>query len=400
MTKVAVVVQRYGEDIVGGSEALARAIVKHLKSDLGLEVDVITTTAKSYQTWENYYDAGTTVDSDGTRILRFNSTLGRSNLFHLYERIFSRIHKALSPLPLIRKSLPLLEDLWLILQGPFTPKLTEYIKHHKNEYHRFFFFTYLYYPTIFGLKSVAKKAILIPTAHDELPFHFTRTSNILNEAATVLVNTPAERDLVLSKAPNRSSSIHIAGLGFDISPHPKKVDKPDKPYLLYLGRISKSKGVHNLIDSFQSFKEQNPNRDVQLLLAGHLEQGISIPETEHLKYLGFIREEDKVDLLQKSIALINPSPLESLSMIVIDAMASQVPALVNGHCHVMKEYANQSKTVFAYHNQEEFDQLVLHILTTDWQSDSKQHELMETRSWITSMYSWDNVMSKYRESLL
>ena len=56
--KIAVVIQRYGDTLVGGAKSHARSLVDHLVSDLGYYVEVWTTTAKCSQTWKNSFQAG------------------------------------------------------------------------------------------------------------------------------------------------------------------------------------------------------------------------------------------------------------------------------------------------------------------------------------------------------
>ena len=52
-------VQRYGDDIVGGSEAACRQFAEAL-TYAGHSVEVITSCARSYVTWEDSYEEGTT----------------------------------------------------------------------------------------------------------------------------------------------------------------------------------------------------------------------------------------------------------------------------------------------------------------------------------------------------
>jgi len=55
-TPVAFVVQRYGADVTGGSEALARAVAERLSAFH--EITVFTTCARDYVTWRNELAAG------------------------------------------------------------------------------------------------------------------------------------------------------------------------------------------------------------------------------------------------------------------------------------------------------------------------------------------------------
>jgi NAD(P)-dependent dehydrogenase (short-subunit alcohol dehydrogenase family) len=54
--RLAIVVQRYGTDITGGSESLARAVAERLARDY--RVTVLTTCALDYVTWRNELKEG------------------------------------------------------------------------------------------------------------------------------------------------------------------------------------------------------------------------------------------------------------------------------------------------------------------------------------------------------
>ena len=60
---------------------------------------------------------------------------------------------------------------WLRQQGPWCPSLLEYLERHHNQYDVLIFFTYLYAPTVLGLRIAPQKSILVPTAHDEPAIH-------------------------------------------------------------------------------------------------------------------------------------------------------------------------------------------------------------------------------------
>ena len=82
MKRIALVNQRYGTEVNGGSEYYTRLIAERLTDDF--EVDVITTKALDYTTWENYYKADSE-DINGVHVLRFHVEACRAEDFNSYN---------------------------------------------------------------------------------------------------------------------------------------------------------------------------------------------------------------------------------------------------------------------------------------------------------------------------
>ena len=74
MNKIAIVVQRCHETVVGGSESLAWHYAMLLKDDY--DVDILTTTAIDIRDWANALPEGVET-RDGVSIRRFAVTIGR-----------------------------------------------------------------------------------------------------------------------------------------------------------------------------------------------------------------------------------------------------------------------------------------------------------------------------------
>src|SRR5205085_12413436 len=68
IVKVAFVVQRCGREVNGGAESLCLQIAQRLSAQW--EIEVITTCALDYVTWENWYTAGVE-KVDGAVVRRF-----------------------------------------------------------------------------------------------------------------------------------------------------------------------------------------------------------------------------------------------------------------------------------------------------------------------------------------
>ena len=105
-------VQRYG-DVAGGAEAHARMLVNRLRPHL--DIEVATTTARDYWTWENELTAGLTW-VDEVPVRRFPVAKPRARSFHSYERrAFGGGHSLAD------------ERAFLDAQGPVVPDLLQHL---------------------------------------------------------------------------------------------------------------------------------------------------------------------------------------------------------------------------------------------------------------------------------
>ena len=113
--KIAFIVQRYGTEILGGSEYHCRLIAERL-AEHHHQVDVLTTCARDYITWENVYPEGTD-RVRGVMVRRFANARTRDlDAFNQYsDWIFNNRHT------------PADEMEWLKQQGPWSPGLIDYL---------------------------------------------------------------------------------------------------------------------------------------------------------------------------------------------------------------------------------------------------------------------------------
>jgi glycosyltransferase involved in cell wall biosynthesis len=410
MPKVAFVVQRYGSEVIGGAETHARLIAEYLHDQQGWEIEVFTTTALDYQTWKNFYPAGTG-QVNSVVVHRFPCLFPRFILlFKIYSRLVSPILRFaaghLGKNFFGRLLVQSLEYLWYVLQGPYSPRLLQALKLRKDSFEKVFFFTYLYYPTIYGFPLCKEKAVIIPTAHDEYPLFFPQSKKILAEAPILLVNTDEEESLIRSVLKGKKNKILKVGVGVEANyakkfkiPHSAALASlPAQPYILYLGRVSRGKGVHELIRVFISYLERAPESTLQLLIAGVQEQRLQIPEHPSIHYLGQISEERKVHLVRNAVALVNPSTKESLSLIVLEALAMQTPIIVNGSCKVLNSYQRHVSTVLPYTSAASFARQIAfsiaHYGDYRWQL-----QLKRSQNWVLRHYSWEKVLRSYQRAL-
>jgi len=83
--KILYSVQRYGTEIVGGSESACRLFAEQLVQR-GHEVHVLTSTALSYVTWANHYSPGTS-ELNGVIVHRLSVQQERDSA------VFAQLHE-------------------------------------------------------------------------------------------------------------------------------------------------------------------------------------------------------------------------------------------------------------------------------------------------------------------
>ena len=203
--KLCFVVQRYGPEVLGGSEHLCRLVAERLAALH--EVDVLTSCARDYVTWANDIQDG----SDrvrGVTVRRFPTARTRDlDAFNRRsEWIYSNEHTKADELE------------WLAEQGPWMPSLVDYLKRNQQQYDALIFFTYLYAPTVLGLEVNPGKSILVSTAHDEPAIKLDIYKSVFSTPAAICYLTESERAFVQRQFPDRPLLEEIVGVGIDIPP--------------------------------------------------------------------------------------------------------------------------------------------------------------------------------------
>jgi len=381
--KIAFVVQRYGKEVMGGSELHCRFLAEHL-AEAGHDCTVYTTTAKEYITWKNEYPEGETI-LNGVLIKRFRVERERDiESFNQYsDRIFFNPHSRADELE------------WMERQGPVCPRLVEALGREEKDYDLMIFLTYLYYNTYWGLKAVAGPKILVPTAHDEPALHLDIMKEVFERPAAFMFNTDAERRMLSRLFSFENKYQDIVGVGVDF---PKKLDtaafgrkfRITSPFILYAGRIEPGKGCRELLDYFMKYHSHNP--ELYLVLVGKLL--MELPAHPRIKYLGFVTPDEKDAAMAKALVTIHPSYLESLCMAAQESMAVRTPILVQERTEPLKQHTLTGKSGLFYSNYEEFEAALDLLL-----GDPQLREAMGKNglAYILENYTWPKIIQKYEK---
>jgi glycosyltransferase involved in cell wall biosynthesis len=416
--KIAFIVQRYGSEVLGGSEQLCRLVAERLSAQH--DVDVLTTCARDYVTWKNEYAEG--VDRiKGVTVRRFASARTRDlESFNRYsDWIYNNTHTRADEME------------WLKQQGPWCPALTDYLRRHQQQYDVLVFFTYLYATTVLGLEVNPGKSVLVSTAHDEPAIRLEIFKEVFSKVGALCYLTEAERQLVRSRFPDRPLLEDLIGVGVDL-PHAQAyprmpspgdeedVEHPDPdnaiapvsstrdlsphvlergstfkrrhrlqgPLLLYGGRIDPGKGCEELLEYFSSFIKAGGDATLALMGA----KLMSLPEDPRIRFAGLLSETERTEALEAASVVVCPSPYESLSLLALEAMSVGTPVLVNAQSPVLVEHCVRSNAGLWYADRDEFVEC-LRLLLAD---DQLRASLGDNgRAYVAQNYRWDVVLGKY-----
>jgi glycosyltransferase involved in cell wall biosynthesis len=381
--KVAFVVQRYGKEVMGGSELHCRQIAERL-SDAGFDCTVYTTTAKDYVTWKNEYSPGETI-LNSVRVKRFPVDKERDiRSFNEYsDWIFANKHNREDELD------------WMERQGPCCPSLLEALEKEEKEHDVFVFFTYLYFNTYWGLKRIKGKKALVPTAHDEPALHLDIMKDVFAAPQAFIFNTEAEKKMLSSYFSFKGKYQDIVGVGVDIpngiqSCVGKEKYNLKQPFFLYAGRIEEGKGCREMVDYFKRYCEKRSQAD--LVLIGKLL--MELPEHPRIRYLGFVSPEEKEEIMAAATATIHPSYFESLCMAALESLSVKSPIIVQEKTDPLKHHCLEGNCGLWFSEYDEFA-AVLDLLSSRIQlRDALGKNGLE---YVRRKYSWPAVINKYRK---
>jgi len=368
--RILIVVQRYGGDVVGGSEGHARVVARRLA--LRHTVDIATTTARDYWTWAPYFPAGTGRE-DGLLVHRFPVVAGRSPTFKAFETKVSTAGHGLAD-----------ELAWPRVQGPHVPALYEFLARRGDDYDRVVFYTYIYAPTVLGLPIVPEKAILISTAHDELALGLAPYRALFHLPRAIGYLTPEERALVHRRFRNDQVPDVVLGLGMDPAPAGDGAAFRERhriagPLVAYLGQVTAGKGCDTLLEDWAAYRADGGAGTLALAGTG----GLPIPEREDVRALGRVSDAEKADLLDAADVLVLPSQFESLGIVLLEAWQAGTPVLVPEWNAVTAGQVRRSEGGRTYPSHYAFGSELRALL-----SDGPERG-EAGRRWVTAECAWD-----------
>ncbi len=226
---IAFVVPRYGAQIVGGAETLARGFAERLPPER-FAIEVLTTCARDHHTWRNVLEPG--AEQRGALTVRRFAVSDRE-----IGRFLAVQQRLSDGFPL-----DLDEELEWAASSVNSEPLFSYLDAERDRFDAFIFLPYLFGTTLLGSQIDPRRSVLIPCLHDE-PFAYLKiVEHLFRSVRGAVFNSAPERSLA-RRLFGVAGDAPVVGFGFD--PVERAVSGAaafrsrygvDGDYLLYFGR--------------------------------------------------------------------------------------------------------------------------------------------------------------------
>jgi glycosyltransferase involved in cell wall biosynthesis len=373
------VIPRFGEETVGGAERLVRELATRAVPEEWVS-EIATTCARNHYTWENELPPGESREN-GLLVRRF--LVGPRD-----QARYDELH-----LPVIKGEADYAEELEWLGNSVWSPELQAYLETEGGRYDLLVFSPYFFGTTVWGAQVAPGRSALVPCLHDEPYARLTTVQRVIESVRGCFFNSPAEERLARELCDVRSGS--IVGMGFDAPSEPPPAGFADArgidSYVLYAGRIEEGKRVDVAVEYAVRYAAERENAP-RLVLIG---SGTYAPPEQAAGIVfkaGFLEPDQRRAAYAEALALVNPSHLESLSIVLMEAWLEGTPALVAAGSPVLREHGERSGGAFAFDSYHEYRDAVDRLLREPGLREQKGEA---GRRYVQEEYGWDAVRDRF-----
>ncbi len=378
---LAFVTKFYDSDLVGGGETLVREFSRRLV-DSGCSVEILTTCIRDYHHWEDVYPPGLTM-VENQPVRRFPVWQGGEALEHkqLGVRLGTRmVHTETD------------EYRWFHT-GLHSPAMYQYLQRHGLDFRLTIILDYFVGLSLYALAANSGRTAVYPLLHKDPIAYTSAVRGWLNTADGIMFNGIPEQEFARFELGVSNPNSMIVGVGVETGLVGQEDQFRhrfgiDQPFLLYVGRLDVAKNLATLISYFQRYRSQH-STDLKLVLVG--EGPFEVPDHGDILPLGFCSEEDKLGAYAAALALCQPSLLESLSIVTLEALAQGTPILAHGANDVTRYHCLAGNCGLYFYGYADFALTVDYLQT---HPDARQQLGRNGRDYVEANYTWDKVMQR------
>jgi glycosyltransferase involved in cell wall biosynthesis len=289
------------------------------------------------------------------------------------------------------------EELEWLANSVWSPDLQRFLEDEGRAYDLILFSPYLFGTTIWGTQVLPERSALIPCLHDEPYAYLATVKRMFRSVPGCLFNSEGEERLARRVHTVRAGG--VVGMGFDLpdaEPSARFAESRDLgSFLLYAGRIEEGKRVDVAVDYALRYASERVNAP-RLALIG---QGSYRPPDSAagaVVKLGFLDEQELRAAYSEALAVVNPSQLESLSLVLMEAWLEGTPCLAAAESDVMRQHCERSGGGFTFDSYESFRDALDRLRADD---ELRLRMGAAGREYVLETYGWPQVRERFRRTV-
>ncbi len=169
-------------------------------------------------------------------------------------------------------------------------------------------------------------------------------------------------------------------------------------YILYLGRLNKTKGIDLLIRAFSKIE----NEHVKLKIAGGFNQYKnelellvnSLNLANKVEFLGLVKNEYKNGLIRNSWVMVSPSYSDVIGMVNLEAASFKTP-MITTYNTGLKEQWNTNGGKLIKPDIEELKMALIEVL--NWTFEERNENGSQLFKFVKEHYSWKSRLTDWKE---
>jgi glycosyltransferase involved in cell wall biosynthesis len=182
--------------------------------------------------------------------------------------------------------------------------------------------------------------------------------------------------------------VHLIPNAIEIDALPKSENRMFEKQIIYVGRLSKEKGILELLSKMKELSE-----DVHLIIVGNGPEENNVKtasKQENIHYLGYLPPEQTIPLIRGSDILIQPSLIEGISTSILEAMACKT-AIIATNVGGNKEIISDKNTGILVEKHSEILESILELFSNSQLEESIiQNAFAEVQK-----YNWQKIGKQY-----
>ena len=383
MDTITIVIPWFGPDTAGGAETQARQLARSIREQHA-PIEIWATVGRDSFAPSDlaYYPLGMS-EVDGVPVRRF--PISPPYTHGIPPSLATRSY----PVPQPWQTLPP-HELRLLASLVSSEALLQAIEAEAVG-RQFIFMPYPFPTTFWGLILAGRRGHLLPCLHDE-PYAYYRSYRwMFSQARHVLANSSAEGAFAQRLYGLPEGRVIVCGEGIDLTQRGDgarfRAQRGLEGPLLFFAGARRQKNTDMLVRYVREYWARRGG-PLTLMLSGRDLPEIPDALSELVLPLGYLSVQERSDAYAAADVFVNPSTIESFSIVLMESWLQGIPALVNAHCAVTREAVELSGAGLTFAGFGEFA-AALDLLLADREL---RHALgARGRAWVLENCRWEDV---------